>query len=417
LTGHVYSRNIKPKNKDGQRVLCLLITPETATNRPLSLQKKVSSLRSASQADRLSGNGGFLMVTANQATFPGFQFPNTTQIPNEVFDTLMPQLSGGELKVLLYICRRTFGFRKDSDRISLAQISRGITTKTGRVLDHGTGLCKRHVINALKQLEKKNIIIITRTVDETGLNAVNTYSLNIRDIESEVGTKSPQGVVQSSSLQVVNTPSPGVVNCNAPTKQREQKKEEQKKDIDDDDVAHDLENFGMTKSAVTALLQRYPAAYIKEKLRMAQELAAAGSALVAKNPVGWLRRAIEEDYQPPRNAVRPTPSSGTKTQECTGIPEEQKREQNSIITQPVELPKPDSQTEMIWQKTVEHLGDAKTRLTGVMLLEVTDTKATIFVPTPTARVWLERRFYQQIRHALQGVIGTDVDLQFVTTPV
>jgi phage replication O-like protein O len=416
LTGHVYSRNIKPKNKDGQRVLCLLITPETATNRPLSLQKKVSSLRSASQADRLSGNGGFLMVTANQATFPGFQFPNTTQIPNEVFDTLMPQLSGGELKVLLYICRRTFGFRKDSDRISLAQISRGITTKTGRVLDHGTGLCKRHVINALKQLEKKNIIIITRTVDETGLNAVNTYSLNIRDIESEVGTKSPQGVVQSSSLQVVNTPSPGVVNCNAPTKQREQKKEEQKKDIDDD-VTHDLENFGMTKSAVTALLQRYPAAYIKEKLRMAQELAAAGSELVAKNPVGWLRRAIEEDYQPPRNAVRPTPSSGTKTQECTGIPEEQKREQNSIITQPVELPKPDSQTEMIWQKTVEHLGDAKTRLTGVMLLEVTDTKATIFVPTPTARVWLERRFYQQIRHALQGVIGTDVDLQFVTTPV
>src|SRR5918992_5933536 len=119
------------------------------------------------------------MATASQPTFPGFQFPNTTQIPNEVFDTLMPSLSGGELKVLLYICRRTFGFRKDSDRISLSQISRGITTKTGRVLDHGTGLCKRHVINALKALEKKNIIITTRTVDETGLNAVNTYSLNM----------------------------------------------------------------------------------------------------------------------------------------------------------------------------------------------------------------------------------------------
>jgi hypothetical protein len=85
------------------------------------------------------------MATVSQTTFPGFQFPNTTQIPNEVFDTLMSHLSGGELKVLLYICRRTFGFRKDSDSISLTQIAHGITTKAGRVLDQGTGLSKRHV--------------------------------------------------------------------------------------------------------------------------------------------------------------------------------------------------------------------------------------------------------------------------------
>jgi phage replication O-like protein O len=362
------------------------------------------------------------MVTDNQSTFPGFQFPNTTQIPNEVFDTLMPQLSGGELKVLLYICRRTFGFRKGSDRISLTQIAHGITTKGGRVLDQGTGLSKRHVINALKALEKKNIIIITRTVDETGLNEVNTYSLNMPATGREGETTVHHGVVQSSSSGVVNESSPGVVNASAPTKQREQKKEEQKKDVDDDVVAHDLENFGMTKSAVTALMQRYPAMYIKEKLLMAQGLVAAGSALVAKNPVGWLRRAIEEDYQPPRNTVRPTQPTGTKSQESKGIHEEQKREQNSI-TPPVELPQPDSQTEMIWQKTVEQLkevlprGEAETRLTGTTLLKVTDITALICAPAPTARVWLERRLYQQIRCALKGIIGTDVDLQFVTNPV
>jgi hypothetical protein len=362
------------------------------------------------------------MTTANQATFPGFQFPNTTQIPNEVFDTLMPHLSGGELKVLLYVCRRTFGFRKDSDHISLTQISRGITTKAGRVLDHGTGLCKRHVINALKTLEKKNIITVTRTVDETGLHEVNTYSLNIRDTESGVGTKSPQGVVQPSSPEVVNTSSLGVVNASAPTKQREQKKEEQKKEYDDV-IAQDLQNFGMTPTVAHSLAQTYPAAYITEKLHMTHGLLAAGSALVAKNPVGWLRRAIEEDYQPPRNTGRPTPPSGTKSQERKGIHEEQKRAQNSIITPPVELPHPDRQTEMIWQKTVEQLkdvlprGEAATRLTGTMLLTVTDTQALIFVPTPTARVWLERRLYQQIRCAIKGIINTDVDLQFVTTPV
>ena len=42
-------------------------------------------------------------------------------------------------------------------------------------------------------LEKKNIIKVTRKVDETGLNEVNTYSLNMRDMESRVGTKCLQG--------------------------------------------------------------------------------------------------------------------------------------------------------------------------------------------------------------------------------
>jgi phage replication O-like protein O len=121
------------------------------------------------------------LLTANsQATFSGFQFPNTTQIPNEVFDTLMSKLSSGELKVLLYICRRTFGFRKDSDSISLSQISKGITTKAGRGLDQGTGLSKRQVQRALRALEGRQVIQVERKVDETGLDEVNTYRLNVR---------------------------------------------------------------------------------------------------------------------------------------------------------------------------------------------------------------------------------------------
>jgi phage replication O-like protein O len=361
------------------------------------------------------------MATMNQALFPGFQCPNTTQIPNEVFDTLLPHLSGGELKVLLYICRRTFGFRKDSDRISLTQISKGIITKAGRVLDQGTGLSKRHVITALKTLEKKNIINVSRTVDETGLHEVNTYSLNIRDTESGVGTKSPQGVVKPSSPEVVNTSSPGVVNPSAPTKQREQKKEEQKKDSDDVAVTQALKNFGITQSVTTTLLQRYPAQYIREKVAMAQGLVAAGSCLVSQNPAGWLRKAIEEDYKPPRNTHRPARPSGRKKQERRGVHEEPEMAQ-TVPTAPVELPTPDSQTELIWQKTVEHLkevlptGETETRLTGTTLLTVTDTQALICVQNPNAQAWLERRLYQQISRAIKGVVGKDLDLQFVTTP-
>jgi phage replication O-like protein O len=359
------------------------------------------------------------MATVTQATFPGFPFPNTTQIPNDVFDSLMPSLSGGELKVLLYICRRTFGFQKDSDRISLSQITHGITTKAGRVLDHGTGLCKRRVITALKALEKKNIIIITREVDETGLNAVNTYRLNIIVPGREEESPEHQEIVNESAPGVVNSRSPEVVHSSAPTKQREQKKEEQSKEYDDG-VTQALENFGMTTSAIPALLERYPAAYIKGKLAMTRGLLAAGSELVAKNPAGWLRRAIEENYQPPRKSERRTYPSGTPKQENKETHKEQKREQNSIIT-PVTLPQPDRQTERIWEQTIERLqhdlpaGETKNRLTGTLLLEVTETKAVILVPTRTAGAWLERRLYGQITKAMQAVTGKNLDLQFIAS--
>jgi phage replication O-like protein O len=363
--------------------------------------------------------GGFIMATANQATFPGFPFPNTTQIPNDVFDSLMPSLSGGELKVLLYICRRTFGFQKEHDRISLSQIAHGITTKTGKVLDHGTGLCKRQVINALKTLEKKNIIIITRSVDETGLNEVNTYSLNMAATACAEESRVHHGVVNENSPPVVNSGSPGVVHCSAPTKQREQKKEEQNKEYDDG-VVKALEHFGMTPTVAYSLTQTYPAAYIREKLEMTRGLLSAESTLVAKNPVGWLRRAIEENYQPPRHSRRPTPPSGRKSQPRTEDTEKhQQEEQNSSITPPVALPQPDRETQEIWQQTVEHLkndlplGETKNRLTGTMLLEVTDTTATISVPNRYAIAWFERRLYSQIANALKGIVGKDVDLQSI----
>jgi chromosomal replication initiation ATPase DnaA len=54
------------------------------------------------------------------------------------------------------------------------------------------------------------------------------------------------------------------------------------------------------------------------------------------------------------------------------------------------------------------------RLTGITLIEVTETAARIFVPNLTALAWLERRLYGQIAKAMKGVVGKDLDLQFIT---
>src|ERR1051325_9923519 len=61
-----------------------------------------------------------------------FKVPSHTQVPNEIFDELMHDLSGAEFKVLCYIARRTYGFHRIEDSISLKQICHGILTRDGR---------------------------------------------------------------------------------------------------------------------------------------------------------------------------------------------------------------------------------------------------------------------------------------------
>ena len=95
------------------------------------------------------------MSNDNKKHFKGYSKPNYTPVPDELFDEQLPDLSGAELKVLLYIIRWTFGFKKESDNISLNQLLHGITTKENVVLDRGTGLSKKTLLETLKNLVEK----------------------------------------------------------------------------------------------------------------------------------------------------------------------------------------------------------------------------------------------------------------------
>jgi hypothetical protein len=96
------------------------------------------------------------------------------------------------------------------------------------------------------------------------------------------------------------------------------------------------------------------------------------------------------------------------------------RENNTEIK---ETEKTDRENLETWDKTVEQvksdlpLGETAARLAGTALIEVTETAARIRVNNPIALAWLERRLYGQICKALKGVIGRDVDLQFVASPL
>ena|ERR1017187_10188747 len=81
-----------------------------------------------------------------------------TPVPNRFLDLLMGSMGRGEIKVYLYILRRTVGFQKPKDDIPISQFCHGTRKLDGSVLDCGTGLTRSSVIQALKTLEAHGII-------------------------------------------------------------------------------------------------------------------------------------------------------------------------------------------------------------------------------------------------------------------
>jgi cytoskeletal protein RodZ len=84
-----------------------------------------------------------------------------------------------------------------------------------------------------------------------------------------------------------------------------------------------------------------------------------------------------------------------------------------------ETEKTDRENQIIWTKTIEQvkeaqpLEDVAARLAGTAILEVTETAVRIGVNNPVALPWLERRLYSQIAKAIKGVVGKELDLQFI----
>lgn len=141
-------------------------------------------------------------------TFEGFEPANTTPVPDVLFDELLSVLSGTELKVLLYIIRRTLGFKKTSDGISLSQFTDGIKTRDGRILDQGCGIKKRSTVSkVLQDLIKKGCVESEKGKTDMGDDAVTIYRVHFKGVVA----KSALPSTQTSTTVVPNQPLPGGV--------------------------------------------------------------------------------------------------------------------------------------------------------------------------------------------------------------
>lgn len=121
--------------------------------------------------------------------------PNSTQIPNIILDLIVPALPEAEARVLLYIARRTYGFRKASDLIGLGQFESGIKSKgTGEVFDKGTGLKRTAIKMAIQNLEEALFIKVTRGMTKGGGKKINRYAIN-------TGADIDEGIAKIESLR------------------------------------------------------------------------------------------------------------------------------------------------------------------------------------------------------------------------
>lgn len=104
--------------------------------------------------------------------------PNYTQVPNAVI-SLMPKLTESELKVMLAIMRKTLGWQKNRDRISLTQ------------LEKMTGLGRASVSKAIKSDKFNGVIKKYKT------KKGNEYEVIIHELDSSESEPPPNKVVQN----------------------------------------------------------------------------------------------------------------------------------------------------------------------------------------------------------------------------
>jgi phage replication O-like protein O len=126
--------------------------------------------------------------------FDGYDPPRYTPVPDDLFDWQLRDLGLAELKVLLFIIRKTLGYKKNADAISLTQIC------------EATGLGRKAVSQAIRTLEERRAIRVVRRKSSRGDAAINTYVLNIKGQGGSFLRKPPwfpeeTTVVSSGNLQ------------------------------------------------------------------------------------------------------------------------------------------------------------------------------------------------------------------------
>jgi len=90
-----------------------------------------------------------------------------TAIANEIMEALAKySIPGAQMQCLLFILRKTYGYNKKNDAISLSQFEKG------------TGISRRNVVRAINQLKKRNIVCVKKGGVKNDTMSTSKYRFN-----------------------------------------------------------------------------------------------------------------------------------------------------------------------------------------------------------------------------------------------
>ncbi len=162
--------------------------------------------------------------------------PNYTQIPNAIFDLMADKDAGmteAELRVILAIARKTFGWHKKRDKISLTQ------------LEQLTSLRRSSVVSGVKAAIKRGIV--RQTLDTTDKRGGMFYELVVEEPnQSSELTSTKFELVQNSNQSKEHTRTSTNFELELVQNSNTQKKEKEKKER------------GSNTLAIQAYFETYP---------------------------------------------------------------------------------------------------------------------------------------------------------------
>ena len=136
----------------------------TGTTQDVSKSKKLRQVVPADDAARRSDAGS-----------PASAANAYTMVPNFIIDEFLSQLPAAEFQVLIYLIRRTIGFQRTSDTISISQFLQG------NKRDGGCGVKNRQtLLRAISGLEARGLITATRQSNPMQGNTPTLYTVHLR---------------------------------------------------------------------------------------------------------------------------------------------------------------------------------------------------------------------------------------------
>jgi len=151
--------------------------------------------------------------------------PNTTQTPNFIFDELMSDKSIGELefKIICAVTRKTYGWHKEEDAISISQLmimtggsrrgviyaikrllDKGLIIRTGKGFGRESSRYKLLVVQPVHQSEN----LVVQSVHPTG--AMSSATVRTAQVQSVVQPMHPQNTKNKSTKLKNESPVPNL---------------------------------------------------------------------------------------------------------------------------------------------------------------------------------------------------------------